>query len=155
MNRARGHWVASRFWVSRSVLGALCWVVVAGAAGCGSSSGPATAVPGGAAVRAGVSAPAYCKTLAGSKPLLHLSAAMSALARNPRDTAAQEVVRAAASAVEGAAAGAPAPQRAALLRAGHAIRALASHGLASARGLDVVLTHAGRSLQDSCLFPLG
>jgi hypothetical protein len=102
-----------------------------------------------------MSAPAYCKTLTGSKPLLQLSAAMSALAVDPSDRSARQAVRAAATAVEGAAAGVIAPQRAVLLRAGHAIRALASHGLASARGLYAALTHAGRSLQGTCSFPLG
>jgi hypothetical protein len=112
-------------------------------------------MPGGAAVEAGVSAPTYCKTLTVSKPLLQFSAAMSALARDPRDTDAQEAVRNAATAVEDAAAQAPVPQRRALLRAGRAIRELASHGLAGARGLDAALTHAGRSLQGTCSFPLG
>ena len=112
-------------------------------------------MPGGAAVEAGASAPAYCKTLAGSKSLLQLSAAMGALARDPRDTGAQEAVRTAATAIEGAAAQAPAPQRGALLRAGRAIHALASHGLAGARSVDAALTHAGRSLQGTCSFPLG
>jgi hypothetical protein len=147
---------AGRFWRSPGALGVLCWAVAAGLAGCGSANAPTrTAVPGGAAVEAGASASAYCKTLTDSKPLLELSAAMSALARDPHDTGAQEAVRTAATAIEGAAAQAPAPQRGALLRAGRAIHALASHGLARARGVDAALTHAGRSLQSTCSFPLG
>lgn len=147
---------ARRFFLSQRVLGVVCWAVAAGLAGCGASSAPTTtAVPGGAAMEAGASAPTYCKTLTGSKPLSQLSAAMSALARDPHDTDAQEAVRTAATAVEDAAAQAPVPQRGPLLRAGHAIRELASRGLAGARGLDAALTRAGRSIQDTCSFPLG
>lgn len=138
------------------VLGAVCGTVATGLGGCGSSIAPqTTAVPGGAAVQAGASAPAYCKDLTSSKPLLQLSAAMNTLARDPGNTSAQEEMRSAANAVEGAAHQAPASQRVALLRAGRAIRAFASHGLAGARGLDAALTHAGHSLEGTCSFPVG
>jgi hypothetical protein len=147
---------ARRFLLSQRVLGVICWAVAAGLAGCGSSSAPTTtAVPGGASMEAGASAPTYCKILTGSKPLLQLSAAMSTLARDPGNTSAQEEMRSAANAVDGAARQAPASQRVALLRAGRAIRALAAHGLANAPGLDAALTHAGHSLQGTCSFPVG
>jgi hypothetical protein len=146
-HRLRASWV---------VLGAVCGTVATGLGGCGSSTAPrTTAVPGGAAVQAGASAPAYCKDLTSSKPLLHLSAAMSTMARDPGNSSAQEEMRSAASAVDGAARQAPAPQRVALLRAGRAIRGLAAHGLAGAPGLDAALTHAGHSLQGTCSFPVG
>ncbi len=145
--RRRASWV---------VLGAICGTVATGLGGCGSSTAPqTTAVPGGAAVQAGASAPVYCGDLTGSKPLLQLSGAMSTLARDPGNTSAQEEMRSAANAVEGAARQAPALQRAALLRAGRAIRALAARGLTGASGLDATLTHAGRSLQGTCSFPVG
>jgi hypothetical protein len=139
------------------VLGAVCGTVATGLGGCGSSSTAPqrTAVPGGAAVQAGASAPAYCKDLTGSKPLLQLSGAMSTLARDPGSTSAQEEMRSAANAVDGAARQAPSPQRVVLLTAGRAIRAFAAHGLAGAPGLDAALTRAGRSLQGRCSFPIG
>jgi hypothetical protein len=138
------------------VLGAVCGIVAIGLGGCGSSIAPrTTAVPGGAAVQAGASAPAYCKALTGSRSLIQLSAAMITLARDPGSTRAQDEMRSAASAVEDAARQAPAPQRVALLRAGRAIRGLAAHGLAGAPSLDAALTHAGHSLQRICSFPVG
>jgi hypothetical protein len=138
------------------VLRVVCGTVAVALGGCGSSIAPqTTAVPGGAAVQAGASTPAYCRDLTSSEPLLQLSTSMSTLARDPGDTGAQEAMRSAATAVDGAARQAPAPQRVALLRAGSAIRALVARGLTGATGLDAALTHAGRSLQGTCSFPIG
>jgi len=142
--------------VSRLRFGVLAAVAAAALAGCGSST-PAetTAVPGGAAVQAAATAPAYCTTLTKSKPLVELSTAMDTLAREPGNAAARATVRAAAEAVNSAAIHAPAAQRAALLRAGHAMRSLASHGLAAAGTASSALTHAGRALGGACSFPAG
>jgi hypothetical protein len=129
-------------------------VLALGGLGCGASSAPVTAVPGGASIHTPESAPAFCKTLTSAKPLLALGAAMNQLAHDPHERRARATVRDAAIALKTAAGQAPRPQRIALLHAASALRALGNHGLVAAGGLNRALNKAGRILQHSCSFPL-
>ncbi len=123
--------------------------------GCGSAGlRTTTVVPGGAPVRAGQAAPAYCKSLTTAKALLGLNGAFAELGTS-RDVAARSQIGAAAAEVSSAANHAPSRQRHALQRVASAFRMLAMHGLSQTvavrpKGSYASRAHCSRTMQISC-----
>jgi hypothetical protein len=124
--------------------------------GCGSSSKTAAAppVPGGAVATAPSSAPAYCRVLTESNPLVGVGKALDKLAANPHDHSAAVAIRSASDALLRAAKRAPHGQRVALTSAANTVRAIADHGFGEAPKAQRALVRAGHLLEHSCAFPV-